>query len=52
MTVFTTDANSVFSHSLSLTHTLSLSLRQLALFPFFPFEYLSIKMLVLRKNDY
>ncbi len=37
--VFMTDANSVFSHPLSLTHTLSLSLRQQALSPFFPFEY-------------
>ncbi len=36
---FTTDANSIFSHSPSLAHTLSLSLWQLALFPFFPFEY-------------
>ncbi len=39
MTIFTTDSNSIFSHSLSLTHSISLSLRQLALFPFFPFEY-------------
>jgi hypothetical protein len=37
--VFTTDANSIFSHSLPHTHTLSLSLWHLACFPFFPFEY-------------
>jgi len=39
MAIFTTDANSIFSQSLSLAHSLSLSLWQLALFPFFPFEY-------------
>jgi hypothetical protein len=37
--IFTTDANSIFSHSLSLALSLSLSLWQIALFPFFPFEY-------------
>ena len=37
--IFTTDANYIFSWALSLTHSLSLSLRHLACFPFFPFEY-------------
>jgi hypothetical protein len=46
MAVFRTDANSIFSDTPSLAHTLSLSLRQLALFTFYPFEY---KMMLLRK---
>jgi hypothetical protein len=39
--IFTMNANSIFSHSPSLTHTLSLSLSlwQLALFPLFLFKY-------------
>jgi hypothetical protein len=37
--MFTTDANSIFSYSQSLTHSLSLSLQQLALSPFFLLEY-------------
>jgi hypothetical protein len=37
--IFTMDANSIFSDPPSLAHTLSLSLWQVALFPFFPFQY-------------
>ncbi len=37
--IFRTDANHIFSNAPSLTHTLSLSLRMLALFPFFLLQY-------------
>ncbi len=39
MAVFRMDANHTFSNALSLAHTLSRSLRALALFPFFLFQY-------------
>ncbi len=45
--IFGTDANSIFSDPPSLAH--SLSLRQLACFPFFPFEY---KTMLLRKQKF
>jgi hypothetical protein len=45
-----TDANSVFSHSPSLAHTLSLCLS--GSWPFSPSFRLSIKLMVLHKNDY
>ncbi len=48
--VFTTDTNSIFSYSLSLTHTLSLCLSSSQLFS--PSFCLSINMMLLCKNDY